>query len=443
MPQLTAEDRDDPRDPTQLAEAEARSMAVVDVNAASDAPPSMYWEFDKLPLPDPAIERLGKALTEAVQSKRAADAALEEAKLAHAKEVLGLRSELERMRSEQAEQQAAHDAVSAALEAENSRLTRKLDQRSQEADSHRADEAYKELESTITQLKKQCSAASANIAHQNTKLGIVEVRAIAAEAQVKKLVEQLFQLREEHASTLRTSAIEIETVERRHRATTERAEKTRSSIETLTAENRTLINELDAVRTAHLEYQEATARKWKEAQQQSQTLAKNAAMTAERLDEAKRNLGTLEGENTRLRSREQELEDALADVVCTSPKSDAVSSSVRTALASPTASSAKLPFETPQRSELQRTEHIAQLIFEKFDTDNDGYHSLDESRALARTLIKSDVSESDFESLCRDLGANLARGVNLQQFTTIYTDAAFDADAERDYKTIFGKQSPQ
>jgi hypothetical protein len=90
------------------------------------------------------------------------------------------------------------------------------------------------------------------------------------------------------------------------------------------------------------------------------------------------------------------------------------------------------------------TEAKARLIFEKFDRDKDGLHNLDESRALGRALegvegVDHDVSEDDFKGLCTDLGADPKRGLSLAQFTRIYTDAAFGARIEVDYRKIFGK----
>ena len=110
------------------------------------------------------------------------------------------------------------------------------------------------------------------------------------------------------------------------------------------------------------------------------------------------------------------------------------SSPARTAPAAPKTTLEKL---ATQRSELQRTEQLAELIFKAFDADGDGYHGLDDARALARVLTNSD------EGLCEELGANPADGLSLQQFTTIYTDSAFGADAQKDYKKIFGKSSPR
>jgi chromosome segregation ATPase len=433
--------------------------------------------------------------------RREAEAQLSDAKLAHAQEIVELRRELDAMQTEMVEAEAASDAVCAMLEAENSRLTRELDilrpkeARLAEAEQavRTAAEARRALEDAVDELRKERSAASATIAQQTSKVSIAEARATAAEVQVEQLAGQLAELRGEHSAKLRTSSTEKEVVEREHRATKERLEETRPVIDTLAAEKERLANGLDALRTVHQQHLEAAARQQEEAQQQNYTLKENVTVAERRLEAAVRDLAALECENERLRSassqqtapvdtdslklqlaaaeealadaraREQELEDALAAAVLNSQKPDVKASSLarkatpktnsksqkpdvknsspaRTAPAAPKTTLEKL---ATQRSELQRTEQLAELIFKAFDADGDGYHGLDDARALARVLTNSDVTESDFEGLCEELGANPADGLSLQQFTTIYTDSAFGADAQKDYKKIFGKSSPR
>jgi Ca2+-binding EF-hand superfamily protein len=98
-------------------------------------------------------------------------------------------------------------------------------------------------------------------------------------------------------------------------------------------------------------------------------------------------------------------------------------------------------------SGIQATQNACRAIFEKFDRDKDGYHNLKESQALGRALegitgVDHDVSEDDFAGLCADLGAQVKRGLNLSQFTRMYTDPAFGAKIERDYRKIFGSAPP-
>jgi DNA repair exonuclease SbcCD ATPase subunit len=454
--------------------------------------------------------------------RREADAQLSDTKLAHAQEIVGLRRDLDAMRTEMVEAEAASDAVCAMLEADNSRLTRELEiLRRKEArltDAEQAVRAAAEerraLEGAIDGLRKECSAASASVAQQRSKLSVAEARAIAAEVQVEQLAVQIVELRGEHSAKLRTSSTEREAVEREHRATKERLEEARPVIDTLAAEKRRLAKGLDALRTVHQEHLEAAAKEREEAQQQHYTLKENVTAAEKRIEAAVRDLAALECENERLRTsssqmqtaagdtgslklkltaaeealanaraREQELEDALATVVLNSQKPDAKASSparkapantdvksqksdAKASSAAPKATtkadlksqkpaakassparttSPKTAFEklAGQRTELQRIEQAAELIFKEFDVDGDGYHSLDDARSLARVLTNSDVNESDFEGLCGELGANPADGLNLQQFTTIYTDSAFGADALKDYRKIFGKPSPR
>lgn len=433
------------------------------VSAASGLPPSMYFDFDDLPPPEPEVERLRKEVTETVRARQASDAALSEARVAHAQEILGVRRELDATRTELVEVQAASDAVVAELEADNSRITRELEiLRSKaarlagaEEEIKTAAEARTALESTIDELRKERSAASASVEKQTSKVSVVEARAIAAEVQVQQLTEQLAALHEEHSAKLRDSSAQKEAVERELRATKQRLEESTSVIDTIGAEKGRLVQGLDSLRTVHQEHIETAARTREEAQRQSHTLQANAAAAEERLDAAVRDLALLECENERLqaksselqtvaeengslklklsaaeealahaRLRAQQLEDALASAVLNAQKPDAEVSPI------------------VQGADLQRTEHMAQLIFEEFDVDGDGYHSLDESRALARVLTDSDVSESDFAALCEDLGANPAEGLSLKQFSNIYTDSSFGANAMQDYEKVFGKASP-
>jgi hypothetical protein len=63
---------------------------------------------------------------------------------------------------------------------------------------------------------------------------------------------------------------------------------------------------------------------------------------------------------------------------------------------------------------------------------------LKETQALGRALHSANVTKTDFSELCMDLGANPKRGISLGHFMAIYADESFGADAEEDYRTIFG-----
>ena len=446
------------------------------VSATSGLPPSMYFDFDDLPPPEPEVERLRKEVTEAVRARQASAAALSEAKVAHAQEILGLRRELDATRTEMAEVQAASDAVVAELEADNSRITRELEILQSKAarlagaeeEVKTSAEARTALENTIDELRKERSAARASVEKQTSKVNVVEARAIAAEVQVQRLTKQLTALHEEHSAKLRAASAQKEAVEREHRATKQRLEETTSQMDTIVAEKARLAQGLDALRTVHQEHIETAARTREEAQRQSHTLQANAAAAEERLEAAVRDLALLECENERLqaksselhtvaeengslklklsaaeealahaRLRAQDLEDALASAVLNAQKPDVEASSpTRIASASPAMAS------IIQGADIQRAERIAQLIFQEFDADGDGYHSLDESRALTHVLTDAEVSESDFAALCEDLGANPAEGLSLKQFSTIYTDSSFGANAVQDYEKVFGKAFP-
>lgn len=98
---------------------------------------------------------------------------------------------------------------------------------------------------------------------------------------------------------------------------------------------------------------------------------------------------------------------------------------------------------------MKKTEKVAraQMVFQLFDVDGDGYHNLQESQALGRALegvaaADHDVDADEFAAMCVDLGANPDRGVSLANVTEIYTDPTFGADIEHDYAHLFGDELP-
>ena len=159
------------------------------------------------------------------------------------------------------------------------------------------------------------------------------------------------------------------------------------------------------------------------------TTAKNSSAAVKKLGQAQ--------------ARIVELEAALNDVQKKLERQQRVLNKKQQQPREPAPAPAPAPARAPARAPATR-EAKARLIFEKFDRDKDGLHNLDESRALGRALegvegVDHDVSEDDFKGLCTDLGADPKRGLSLAQFTRIYTDAAFGARIEVDYRKIFGK----
>jgi hypothetical protein len=173
----------------------------------------------------------------------------------------------------------------------------------------------------------------------------------------------------------------------------------------------------DAISTNDQMLQEMTAKDGEEAQRQILTLEEKLARAEETLANAL--------------AREQELEDALAEAVLTSqkPTGELEHQKPPTEEAQP-----QLELSQPETS----VERAARLIFERFDNDGDGFHSLKETEALALVLHDVRVSKSDFIALCEDLGADDEKGISINEFKLIYTDPSFEADAEADYRRVFG-----
>lgn len=98
----------------------------------------------------------------------------------------------------------------------------------------------------------------------------------------------------------------------------------------------------------------------------------------------------------------------------------------------------------PKETKTERTERLCQQMFDKFDKDGDGYHNFKETQAVVKALqgvgdhVDTDVDEAEYKHFCTDLGADPKRGVNLRQFTTVYTDKSFGANFDLDYKHVFG-----
>ena len=87
-------------------------------------------------------------------------------------------------------------------------------------------------------------------------------------------------------------------------------------------------------------------------------------------------------------------------------------------------------------------ERTVRAIFDFFDTDRDGYHSLEESQALAEALNQPAVTREGYDGLCKDLLCDGRNGIDLRGLMLIYSDGEFGANLAEDYSLIFGEAPP-
>mmetsp|Transcript_38165 Transcript_38165/g.76479 ORF Transcript_38165/g.76479 Transcript_38165/m.76479 type:complete len:147 (-) Transcript_38165:57-497(-) len=89
-------------------------------------------------------------------------------------------------------------------------------------------------------------------------------------------------------------------------------------------------------------------------------------------------------------------------------------------------------------SDASATKRKSDEIFTHFDSDGDGYLNYTELCALGKAT-GGDLPQAAYGAICKEIGANPARGVTKELLLVMYTDAGM-GDAHRDHNFVFKAQ---